>query len=134
MRGLLHLVQRGGPERAAAPPSPLIAAPNVTARPSTASLLNSYYSKWHYNCLCLPIKGLSRTFLDVVLDVDGMTADCERHVGVACLSSAAQHSVALLQLVRVLDRLHHVFLVLVVTGFVVVIYHVLHVKHTRTTI
>ena len=36
MGGLLHLVQRG---RAAAPPSPLLAVPNVTAaHPSTASV------------------------------------------------------------------------------------------------
>jgi len=36
--GLLHLVQRGGAWRAAAPPSPLIAIPNVTAHPSMASV------------------------------------------------------------------------------------------------
>ena len=36
---LLHLVQR-----AAAPPSPLLAVPNVTAHPSTASVPTSYYS------------------------------------------------------------------------------------------
>jgi len=40
MRGLLHLVQRGGGAgRAVAPPSPLLAVPNVTAHPSTASVL-----------------------------------------------------------------------------------------------
>ena len=39
MGGLLHLVQRGGPGRAAASPSPLIAVPNVAAYPSTASVL-----------------------------------------------------------------------------------------------
>jgi len=33
MCGLLHLVQRGGPGQAAAPPSPLLAVPNVTAHP-----------------------------------------------------------------------------------------------------
>ena len=32
MGGLLHLVQRGGPGRAAAPPSPLLAVPNVITR------------------------------------------------------------------------------------------------------
>ena len=40
MGGLLHLVQRlseEGPGRAVAPLSPLLAAPNVTARPLTAS-------------------------------------------------------------------------------------------------
>jgi len=35
MGGLLHLVHRG---EAWAPPSPLIAVPNVTAHPSTASV------------------------------------------------------------------------------------------------
>ena len=38
MGGLLHLVQRGGPGRAAAPPSPLIVVPNVTAHQSTAGV------------------------------------------------------------------------------------------------
>ena len=33
-----------GPGRAAAPPSRLLAVPNVTAHPSTASVLTSYYS------------------------------------------------------------------------------------------
>jgi len=46
MGGLLHLVQRGGAY--AAPPSPLLAVPNVTAHPSTASGATSYYSMWHY--------------------------------------------------------------------------------------
>jgi len=43
--GLLHLAQRGGawagwcgPGRAGAPPRPLLAVPNVTAHPSTASV------------------------------------------------------------------------------------------------
>jgi len=31
-----------------APPSPLLAVPNVTAHPSTASVPTSYYSMWHY--------------------------------------------------------------------------------------
>ena len=42
MGGLLHLVQRGlaeeGPGWAEAPPRPLLAVPNVTAHPSTASV------------------------------------------------------------------------------------------------
>ena len=37
--------------QATAPPSPLIAVPNVTAHPSTAKLPSSYYSMWHCNCL-----------------------------------------------------------------------------------
>ena len=42
-----------GSGRGAAPPSPLLAVPIVTAHPSTASLPTSYYSKWHYNYLCI---------------------------------------------------------------------------------
>ena len=38
MTGLIHLVQRGGPERAVAPPSSLLTVPNVTAHPSMASV------------------------------------------------------------------------------------------------
>ena len=38
MGGLLHLVQRGWAWGAGAPPSPLLAVPNVTAHPSTASV------------------------------------------------------------------------------------------------
>jgi len=35
------------PARAGAPPSPLLAVPNVTAHPSTASVPTSYYLTWH---------------------------------------------------------------------------------------
>jgi len=38
MGGLLHLVQREEPGRAAAPPSPVLAVPNVTAHQSTTSV------------------------------------------------------------------------------------------------
>ena len=48
MGGLLHLVQRGG---AVAPPRPLLAVPDVTDHPSTASVPTLYYSMWHYNSL-----------------------------------------------------------------------------------
>ena len=42
MSGLLHLVQRGGAlGRAATPPSPLFAVPNVIVHPSTASVPTS---------------------------------------------------------------------------------------------
>jgi len=34
-----------------APPSPLLAVPNATAHPSTASVPTSYYFTWHYNCI-----------------------------------------------------------------------------------
>jgi len=36
--------------RSADPPSsPLLAVPNVTTHPSTASVPTSFYSVWHYN-------------------------------------------------------------------------------------
>ena len=38
-----------GPGWATAPPSLLLAVPHVTAHPSTASVITSYYSMWHYN-------------------------------------------------------------------------------------
>jgi len=38
MGALLHLVQRGGAWAGCGPPSPLLAVPNVTAHPSTASV------------------------------------------------------------------------------------------------
>jgi len=38
MGGLLHLVQREGPGRAGAPPSPFLVVSNVTAHPSTTSV------------------------------------------------------------------------------------------------
>jgi len=34
---------------AAAPPSPLLAVPNVATHPSTASVPTSYYLMWQYN-------------------------------------------------------------------------------------
>ena len=46
------------PGRAATPPSPLLAVPNVTAHPSTASVPTSYYPMWHYDCVCYS-KGLT---------------------------------------------------------------------------
>jgi len=36
--------------------SPLLAVPNVTAHPSTASVPTSYYLMWHYNCFWI-VKG-----------------------------------------------------------------------------
>jgi len=35
------------PRRAGTPPSPLLAVPNITAHPSTASVPTSYYLMWH---------------------------------------------------------------------------------------
>jgi len=46
--------------RAAALPSPLLAVPNVTTHPSTASVPTSYYSLWHY--FPLHYKGLIHRF------------------------------------------------------------------------
>jgi len=40
-----------GSGRVGAPPSPLLAVPNVTTHPSTASVPTSYYLMWNYNCL-----------------------------------------------------------------------------------
>jgi len=40
-----------GTGRAVALPSPLLAVPNVTAHPSTASVPTPYYFMWQYNCL-----------------------------------------------------------------------------------
>ena len=39
------------PERAAAPPSPLLTLPNVTGHPSTTSVPTSHHSMWQYNYL-----------------------------------------------------------------------------------
>jgi len=53
-----------GPGRAAVPPSPLLAVPNVTTHPSTASVPTSCYSMWHF----FDSKGLTcRYYLAVVL-------------------------------------------------------------------
>jgi len=41
-----------GPGRAAAPPSPVLVVPNVTAHQSTASVPTSCYSIWYCNYLC----------------------------------------------------------------------------------
>jgi len=46
--GCYILYSTEGPGLAAAPPSPLLAVPNVTAHPSTANVPTSYYSVWHY--------------------------------------------------------------------------------------
>jgi len=47
-----------GPERAAAPPSPLLVVPNVTAHPSTASVTTSYCIVTDDLC---PLKGSTNT-------------------------------------------------------------------------
>jgi len=47
-----------GTGRAAAPFNPLLAVPNVTSHPLTASVPSSYYFMWHYNYFCTE-KGLT---------------------------------------------------------------------------
>ena len=54
-------MSRGVAARAAVPPSPLIAVPNVTAHPSTASVPTSYYSMWRYNYFCTRVKQVPLT-------------------------------------------------------------------------
>jgi len=64
MGGRSHLVQRGGDRPS--PPRPLLAVPNVTVHPSTASIATSNYSMWHYNWLCtLNSKGLNHESYNV---------------------------------------------------------------------
>jgi len=53
--GLLHLVQQGGAWVGSSPAQSL-AAPNVTAHLSTASVPRTSYLMWHYNYLCF-LKG-----------------------------------------------------------------------------
>ena len=43
MGGLSHWYSEEGPRRDEAPPSPFLAVPNVTVRPSTAIVPTSYY-------------------------------------------------------------------------------------------
>jgi len=43
----VNLVLRRRDWRGPSPPRPLLAVPNVTAHPSTASVPTSYYSMWH---------------------------------------------------------------------------------------
>ena len=59
-----------GPGLAVAPPCLLLTVPNVTAHPSTASVLTSYYSMWHY--LSVPIKGLSELDTQLQLIMVGL--------------------------------------------------------------
>jgi len=61
MGGLLHLVQRGGTGQGRSPPRPLLAVPNVTAHPSTASVA-IIVLLYNGPLLCgfnLPVKGLT---------------------------------------------------------------------------
>jgi len=65
MGEMVHLVQRGGkwaePQPAQAPPRPLVAVPNVTAHPLTATIPVTV-SLYNGPLLCsfnVPIKGLT---------------------------------------------------------------------------
>ena len=54
--GLLHLVQRGGAWARPQPPRPLLAVPNATAHPSTASVPVTVYVRFSA-VLMRPLKG-----------------------------------------------------------------------------
>jgi len=60
MDGLLHLVQQGGAWAGCGLPSPLLAVPDVTANPSTASvpIIVLLYNDLLLYSLNVPIKGL----------------------------------------------------------------------------
>jgi len=58
-----------GPGLVAAPLSPLLAAPNVTARPSAASIPTSYYSMWHYSYQC-SLKGKLHRVICITVGTD----------------------------------------------------------------
>jgi len=70
MVGVLYIwYSEKGPGRAAAPPSPLLAVPNVTAHPSTASVPMSYHSMWHWllhSTGLTKAKQLTKQWTDVV--------------------------------------------------------------------
>jgi len=53
MRGLLHLVQRGGARAGCGPAQSPPHCTKCNSHPSTASVPTSYYSMWHYNCICI---------------------------------------------------------------------------------
>jgi len=61
-----------GTERARAPPSPLLAAPNVTAHPSTASVPTSYYFMWHYTVVVVT---------DVLMYLSCIISEIKRDIG-----------------------------------------------------
>ena len=42
-----------GPGQGTSPPTRLLAVPNITAHPSTASVPTAHYLMWHYNRLSL---------------------------------------------------------------------------------
>jgi len=71
MGGVLHLVQQRGAWAVCGPPSPLLAVPNVTAHPSTASvpitvLLYDGPLLWSFN---VAIDGLTNLFILLTLSV-----------------------------------------------------------------
>ena len=87
MGGLLHLVQRGRTGRGRSPPRPLLALPNVTAHPSTVSVVyQSPYCCIMVRCsavLLCPLKGYS----ELKHVTDGHT-DRQTNRRKSCLNSA----------------------------------------------
>jgi len=47
---VVDFIDRNENSEHAAPPSPILAVPNVTTHPSTASVPTSYYLMWHHIC------------------------------------------------------------------------------------
>jgi len=64
MAGLFIWYSEYGPGRAVARPSFLLAVPNVTAHPSTASVPTSYHSVWHYKGLKSGLKFVPKFVAD----------------------------------------------------------------------
>jgi len=71
--------------------SPLIAVPNVTAHPSTASVPTSYYSMWHYNYRC-PLKGYPRDMVSLL--ANRKNGDQVAHAHSRCATKTARSKIA----------------------------------------
>jgi len=61
---LIWYSKKGPGLAAGGPPSFLLAVPNVTAHPSTASVPTSYCSMWHYNYLVAMVANIAANNLD----------------------------------------------------------------------
>jgi len=89
--GLLHLVhlvrlQRGGPGQATAPPSPLLAVPNVTAHPSTAS------AQWRRHTRCVGWVGTHPPPVRKIQNIFGheIPSGLYVHLPIVCYSQATR--------------------------------------------
>ena len=72
MGGLLHLVQVEGTRWDAAPPSPLLAVPNITAHPSTASVpITALLYMVRCSALAFPLMLMFNQLLSVACVPDG---------------------------------------------------------------